>query len=141
MSTEPSTTSRDTGRFPRLRLRSAVGPLRDLPWELPLADWPADELHFKELPVGPSRHLVRFLVVDDRTYALNDLPLEVAGREFSVLRHLETLGLPAVKRLGIAEAPERDSAVLITGYLAHSLRYRRLLMRLPLGPGVDEPVG
>jgi hypothetical protein len=109
--------------------------LLDLPWELPLADWPADQLHFKELPVGPSRHLVRFLVLDDRTYALKELPLDVAGREFTVLRHLETLGLPAVKTLGISESPERDSAILITEYLAHSLQYRRLLMRLPLGPG------
>jgi len=135
MTAEPSTTAFDATRFPRLRLRSAVEGLLDLPWELPLADWPADQLHFKELPVGPSRHLVRFLVVDDRTYALKELPLEVAGREFAVLRHLETLGLPAVKTLGISEAPERDSAVLVTEYLAHSLQYRRLLMRLPLGPG------
>ncbi|MDQ6795505.1 MAG: DUF4032 domain-containing protein [Chloroflexota bacterium] len=135
MTAEPSTSTPDTTRFPRLRLRSAVGALLDLPWELPLADWPADQLHFKELPVGPSRHLVRFLVLDERTYALKELPLDVAGREFTVLRHLETLGLPAVKTLGISESPERDSAILITEYLAHSLQYRRLLMRLPLGPG------
>ena len=52
-----------------------------------------------------------------------------------MLRHLESVGLPAVKAVGIAEAPERDTAILITEYLAHSLQYRRLLMRLPLGPG------
>jgi tRNA A-37 threonylcarbamoyl transferase component Bud32 len=92
-------------------------------------------LHFKELPIGPSRHLVRFLVVDDRKYALKELPLDVGAREFDVLRHLESVGLPAVKALGIAEAPERDTAILITEYLVHSLQYRRLLMRLPLGPG------
>jgi hypothetical protein len=135
MTVQPSPSTRDATRFPRLRLRSSVGALLDLPWELPLADWPTDQLHFKELPVGPSRHLVRFLVLDDRTYALKELPLAVAGREFTVLRHLETLGLPAVKTLGISESPERDSAVLITEYLVHSLQYRRLLMRLPLGPG------
>jgi Domain of unknown function (DUF4032)/Lipopolysaccharide kinase (Kdo/WaaP) family len=85
--------------------------------------------------VGPSRHLVRFVVADERTYALKELPLDAGAREYTVLRHLENLGLPAVKALGIAETPERDSAVLITEYLAHSLQYRRLLMRLPLGPG------
>jgi tRNA A-37 threonylcarbamoyl transferase component Bud32 len=106
-----------------------------LPWELPLAEWRSDQLHFKELPIGPSRHLVRFLVVDDRKYALKELPRDVGAREFAVLRHLESVGLPAVKALGIAEAPERDTAILITEYLAHSLQYRRLLMRLPLGPG------
>jgi tRNA A-37 threonylcarbamoyl transferase component Bud32 len=78
---------------------------------------------------------VRFLVVDDRKYALKELPRHVGAREFDVLRHLESVGLPAVKALGIAEAPERDTAILITEYLVHSLQYRRLLMRLPLGPG------
>ena len=37
--------------------------------------------------------------------------------------------------MGLAEAPERDSGILVTEYLAHSLQYRRLLMRFPLGPG------
>jgi Domain of unknown function (DUF4032)/Lipopolysaccharide kinase (Kdo/WaaP) family len=109
--------------------------LLDLPWELPLEDWPSDELHFKDLPIGPSRHLVRFLVVDDRKYALKELPRDIGAREFGVLRHLESVGLPAVKALGIAEAPERDTAILITDYLVHSLQYRRLLMRLPMGRG------
>jgi hypothetical protein len=52
-----------------------------------------------------------------------------------VLRHLETAGLPAVLAVGLATAPERDSAILITEYLAYSIQYRRLLMRFPLGPG------
>ena len=121
--------------FPRLRLRDPSSPLLDLPWELPLADWPADALEFKELPIGPSRHLVRFLVADGETYALKELPLVPAGREFQVLRHLRRLELPAVRPVGIAEAPEHGVAILITQYLRHSLQYRRLLMRLPLGPG------
>ncbi len=70
-----------------------------------------------------------------RTYALKEEPLEVARREFSVLRHLEDLGLPAVKAVGIAESPERDTAILVTAYLDFSIQYRRLLMRFPLGPG------
>jgi tRNA A-37 threonylcarbamoyl transferase component Bud32 len=102
---------------------------------MPLAEWPSDSLHFKEMPVGPSRHLVRFLVTDGTKHALKELPLAAGRREFAVLRHLETLGLPAVRAVGISETPERDSAILITEYLAHSLQYRRLLMRLPAGPG------
>jgi hypothetical protein len=34
----------------------------------------------------------------------------------------------------LAAVPERDSAILITEYLAYSIQYRRLLMRFP-GPG------
>jgi hypothetical protein len=126
---------RSAAGFPHLRLREAGSPLLDLPWELPLADWSGDELHFKEMPVGPSRHLVRFLMTDGTKHALKELPLSAGRREFAVLRHLETLGLPSVRAVGLAEAPERDTAVLITQYLAHSLQYRRLMMRLPAGRG------
>lgn len=85
--------------------------------------------------MGPSRHLVRFLVANGRTYALKEEPLAVAASEFDVLRHLEDSGLPAVTAVGLAQAPERDSAILMTEYLAYSIQYRRLLMRFPLGPG------
>jgi hypothetical protein len=102
---------------------------------LPLGEWSAETLQFRDLPVGPSRHLVRFLVVDGLTFALKEEPLGVANAEFDVLRHLEVAGLPAVMAVGLATAPERDSAILITEYLAYSIQYRRLLMRFPLGPG------
>ena len=92
-------------------------------------------MRFRELPVGPSRHLVRFLTSGRRTYALKEEPLDVATTEFSVLRHLRTKGLPAVTPVGLAGAPERDTAILVTEYLEFSIQYRRLLMRFPLGPG------
>ena len=120
-------------RFPLLRLRRA-GPLLDLPWELSLESWPAS-LRFRVLPVGPSRHLVRFLVVEDDLFALKEEPIEVGRREYDVLTHLERVGLPAVTPIGIAEQPSSGSAILVTEYLAHSLQFRRLLSRFPLGPG------
>jgi len=119
--------------FPLLRLRRA-GRLLDLPWELPLDAWPAS-LQFRALPVGPSRHLVRFLVVDGDLIALKEEPIQVAQREYDVLTHLEQVGLPAVSPIGIAEQPATGAAILVTEYLAHSLQFRRLLSRFPLGPG------
>lgn len=119
--------------FPSLRLRRAEG-LLDLPWELPLADWP-DSLPFRAIDVGPSRHLVRFLVVEGALIALKEEPIGVARREYAVLGHLERVGLPAVLPFGIAEQTASDSAILATEYLAHSLQFRRLLARFPLGPG------
>ena len=120
--------------FPRLRLRDPAIDLVDLPWELPLAAWPGDRLAFRHVPVGPSRHLVRFLVSSGVLYALKELPLDVARREYEVLVHLEGLALPTVEPAGVAEAPARDSAILVTKFLPHSLQYRRLMMRLPAGP-------
>lgn len=123
----------ESSGFPLLRLRR-VGPLLDLPWELALADWPAS-LEFRVLPVGPSRHLVRFLVVDGALIALKEEPIDVAEREYAVLSHLERVGLPAVTPIGIAARPASGSAIVVTEYLAHSLQFRRLLARFPLGPG------
>jgi Domain of unknown function (DUF4032)/Lipopolysaccharide kinase (Kdo/WaaP) family len=120
------------GPFPRLRLRRDGG-LLDLPWELPLEDWPVT-LPFRQLPVGPSRHLVRFLVVDGLLLALKEEPDDVAEREYAVLSHLERVSLPAVEPVGIAAGPA-GTAVLVTAYLRHSLQFRRLLARFPLGPG------
>jgi hypothetical protein len=114
--------------FPRLRLRDEVASLLDLPWELPLNQWSTGHA-FRELPVGPSRHLVRFLVANGLVYALKELPQDVASTEFEVLRHLEEAGLPAVRALGLAARPERGDAILVTEYLRHSMQYRRLLMR------------
>ncbi|MDP9483711.1 MAG: DUF4032 domain-containing protein [Chloroflexota bacterium] len=102
-----------------------------MPWDEPLSDWSEDRAEFKELPVGPSRHLVRFVVDGGVLYALKEEPLQIARNEYEVLRRLEAAELPAVTPVGLAEAPERDEGILVTAYLAHSLQYRRLLMRLP----------
>jgi tRNA A-37 threonylcarbamoyl transferase component Bud32 len=101
---------------------------------MPLAEWP-ETLTFRQLPVGPSRHLVRFLVANDRTIALKEEPVHVATAEFDVLRRLEAAGLPAVTAIGLSAWPGRDEAILATEYLAFSIQYRRLLSRFPLGPG------
>jgi uncharacterized protein DUF4032/lipopolysaccharide kinase (Kdo/WaaP) family protein len=122
--------------FPRLRLRDPAIDLVELPWEQPLAGWPADQLDFRSVPIGPSRHLVRFLESNGTLYALKELPLGPARREYRVLLHLEGLHLPTVEASGVAEAPARDSAILVTRFLPHSLQYRRLMMRLPPSSGV-----
>ncbi|MCJ7710581.1 MAG: DUF4032 domain-containing protein, partial [Chloroflexi bacterium] len=115
--------------LPRLRLRDEVAALLDLPWEQPLARWDAGDHLFRDLPVGPSRHLVRFLVSGGIVYALKELPTGVAEREYQVLRHLEDVGLPAVRAVGLASRPESGDAILLTEFLRHSMQYRRLLMR------------
>lgn len=117
------------GPFPHLRLRDADGAMLDLPWELPLRAWRAE--HFRDLRVGPSRHLVRRLAAGVGGFVLKEEPLAAARREFAVLRQLERTGLRAVAAMGLAEAPQRDSAILVTDYLAHSLPYRSLMRRSP----------
>ncbi|MEW5992318.1 MAG: DUF4032 domain-containing protein [Chloroflexota bacterium] len=121
--------------FPRVRLRQPSPQLLELPWEQPLEAWAGDGLRFRELPVGPSRHLVRFLVDDVGMVALKEEPIEIAEAEYDALRHLEAEAMPAVRPLGIAIDPERGAAILMTRYLRNSLQYRLLLSRVPPGPG------
>ena len=106
-----------------------------LPWELPLEQWRADRAVMRSLPVGPSRHLVRFVVIDETVYALKEESIDTAHHEYGVLVRLETLALPSVRAIGIAEHVTDDTAILVTEYLQHSLQYRRLLMRVPLTAG------
>ncbi len=100
-----------------------------------MQEWGADRATLRDLPVGPSRHLVRFVVLDGTTYALKEQSVDGARQEYEVLLRLEALGLPSVRPIGISDRPSEDTAILVTEYLRHSLQYRRLLMRVPLTAG------
>jgi hypothetical protein len=114
-----------------IRLRRATPGLLNLPWLDPLADWPPEAAEFRELPVGPSRHTVRFVVADGVLYALKELPTRIARKEYQVLRDLEARQLPAVGVVGLVEQPSGGNAILVTEYLRNSWQYRRLFQRLP----------
>ena len=114
-----------------LRLRVPSPGLLGLPWDKPLGQWRDDEADLRELPVGPSRHLVRFVHTDGRLWALKELPERVAAREYGVLRELEARALPAVRAAGLVHQPDDGNALLVTRYLDSSWQFRRLLMRLP----------
>ncbi len=114
-----------------LRLRRPLPGLLRLPWDKPLEQWKPEEAALRELPVGPSRHLVRFVEADSRLWAVKELPERIAEREYAVLRELEVRDLPAVKAAGLVHQPESGNALLVTRYLDRSWQFRRLLMRLP----------
>jgi Domain of unknown function (DUF4032)/Lipopolysaccharide kinase (Kdo/WaaP) family len=103
--------------------------LLDLPWATPLADWPADRL--AALPRGISRHIVRFVRVSNRVLAIKEIKVDLARREYSMLRNLERMDLPCVEPFGVvsgrvtAEGEPLD-ACLITRHLQYSLPYRAL---------------
>jgi hypothetical protein len=118
-----------------MRFRGDVSALLGLPWETPLADWSADAARFVELPVGESRHTVRFIAGASELLALKELPVRPARREYEVMRELEDRDAPAVRPVGLVERPEHDAAVVITRYLARSLQLRRLFRRLPESAG------
>jgi hypothetical protein len=116
---------------PAIRLRVPSPGLLALPWLEPLRDWDATEVPFRDIPVGPSRHLVRFVETDGALWALKELPQRIAEKEYAVLRDLEARSLPAVRPAGLVMQPDEGNGILVTRYLDRSWQYRRLLMRIP----------
>ena len=106
--------------------------LLGLPWMERLGEWDATSVAIQDVPVGPSRHLVRFVEADGRLWALKEMPDGIARKEYEVLRELEDRGLSAVRAAGVVVQPFEDTAVLVTHYLESSWQYRRLLMRVPI---------
>src|SRR3954447_19569513 len=118
-------------KAPEFRLRAPTPGLLTLPWDRPLSQWNVPDVPLRDVAVGPSRHLVKFVEADDALWAVKDMPARVAGKEYDVLRRLEEMELPAVRPAGLVLQPEFDTAILVTRYLAGSWQYRRLFMRLP----------
>src|SRR6476620_5831266 len=118
-------------RAPDVRLRAPTAGLLALPWDRPLAQWNPPEVPLRDIAVGPSRHLVKFVEADVALWAVKDMPARIAAKEYVVLRRLEEMELPAVRPAGLVLQPEFDTAILVTRYLEGSWQYRRLFMRLP----------
>ncbi|HZS24585.1 MAG TPA: DUF4032 domain-containing protein [Gaiellaceae bacterium] len=119
----------------RLLARAEQGALLALPWGLPLEEWPAEQLVDAERGIG--RHVVRFVELGGRLFALKELPERLAAREYRLLTALEAEEVPAVEPIGVvdrrsvaggAELP----AILVTRYLEFSLPYRLILGRTTL---------
>src|SRR5690606_35166436 len=114
--------------------------LLDLPWDVPLEEWPAERL--AALPRGISRHVVRFVRLSGRVIAIKEIGETVAHREYELLRALNRLDVPSVEPVGVItgrRAPDGEplEAVLITQHLQLSLPYRALFSRV-LQPGTSE---
>lgn len=103
--------------------------LLDLPWELPLEEWPSDIL--AALPRGLSRHIVRFVNLSGRVIAVKEIGETVAHHEYEMLRDLSRIDAPSVLPTAVVTgrrdpAGEELNAVLVTEHLQFSLPYRAL---------------
>ncbi len=114
-----------------LRLRAGSTELFALPWLEPLGEWDAAVVEFRDIAVGLSRHLVRFVEADGRLWALKELPRRTALHEYTMLRELEQRSMTAVRAAGLVIQPFDDTAILVTHFLERSWQYRRLLLRVP----------
>ena len=103
--------------------------LLDLPWHLPLEDWPAETI--AALPKGLSRHIVRFAHLNNYVIAIKETLPELARREYDMLKSLNKLSVPSVEPFAVVSNRtdangEPLMAALITRHLKFSLPYRAM---------------
>jgi hypothetical protein len=103
--------------------------LLDLPWHLPLEDWPSENI--AALPKGLSRHTVRFAHLGDYVIAIKETLPELSLREYEMLKNLIKLDVPCVEPFAIIDGRESSDgeqlpSVLITRHLKFSLPYRAM---------------
>jgi hypothetical protein len=103
--------------------------LLDLPWHLPLEQWPAENI--AALPKGLSRHTVRFAHLSDHVIAIKETLPDLAIREYEMLKNLQKLDVPCVEPFAIIKNRKDEEgnelpAVLITRHLKFSLPYRAM---------------
>ncbi|QAY69166.1 DUF4032 domain-containing protein [Xylanimonas protaetiae] len=103
--------------------------LLDLPWRVPLEEWPAEVL--AALPRGISRHIVRFVRSGKRVLAVKETRAHYAFREYELLRRLGKLDVPCVVPVAVVTGRVDDDgepleAAIVTEHLAFSLPYRAI---------------
>ncbi|SHG81509.1 Lipopolysaccharide kinase (Kdo/WaaP) family protein [Jatrophihabitans endophyticus] len=103
--------------------------LLDLPFELPLAQWPRERLVF--VPRGISRHVVRFVELSGEVFAIKEATDRYVLREHRLLRSLAEASVPVVEAYGtvterVDHAGEELGALLVTRHLQFSQPYRAL---------------
>ncbi|MFT3944430.1 MAG: DUF4032 domain-containing protein [Ancrocorticia sp.] len=103
--------------------------LFDLPWNTSLDSWPRNII--AALPRGISRHVVRFVYLDEQIIAIKEISEHTAYREYQMLRTLGRLGAPAVVPVAVVTGRATNdgkdlNAALITSHLEYSLPYRAL---------------
>src|SRR2546426_11188417 len=82
-----------------ITLRPGNPGLLELDWARSIAEWTTAQL--VDLPRGISRHTVRFVAFDQGTYAIKELPLKAAQRDYETLRRLGDVNGPAVRATGL----------------------------------------
>src|ERR671936_1410773 len=82
-----------------ITLRPGHPGLLELDWPQSITTWTTERL--VDLPRGISRHEVRFVAFEQGSYAIKEMPLQAAQRDYETLRHLEEINGPAVRPVGL----------------------------------------
>ena len=115
-------------------LGEEIAALSDLPWDIPLEQWPEDPSLGAQR--GISRHIVRLVRAsespDSEIYAVKETVAEFAHREYEALRELSARGAPSVAQVAVVDGRsthdgEELPCAIVTRFLPYSLPYRVIL--------------
>lgn len=115
-------------------LGEEIATLANLPWEIPLEEWPEDPSLAAQR--GISRHIVRLVrstqEPDSEIYAVKETVPEFAHREYEALRELGLRGAPSVAQIAVVDGRSTRNGddlpcAIVTRFLPFSLPYRVLL--------------
>ena len=115
-------------------LGEEIATLANLPWEIPLEEWPEDPTLAAQR--GISRHIVRLVRStpdpDSEIYAVKETVPEFAHREYEALRELGLRGAPSVAQIAVVDGRSAHDGselpcAIVTRFLPFSLPYRVLL--------------
>lgn len=91
------------------------------------------------MPTGVHRHPVVFVCYPEGIYAIKELPVRIATKEYEVLVTLQERTNRAARPAGLIERTWLDphdepSAAIVTRYIENSFPYRRLVTGTGFGP-------
>ncbi len=79
--------------------------LEELPWHVPLEEWPAQGIQLLTIRRGESRHPVVFVELQGMRYAIKETTPRMAEREIRNLREIEHRGIPTLSATGTVTVP------------------------------------
>jgi len=126
---------------PNLQIRPGHPDFLDLPWDEPLDEWRSRRL--VSMPTGVHRHPVRFVAYDEGVYAIKELSLRLAHKEYRVLRWLDDRSHRVAEAVGLVvrswvDPHDEGAGGVITRYVDHSFPYRRLVSGSGFGARRDQ---
>src|SRR6266581_924830 len=79
--------------------------LKNLPWHIPLEEWPEHGVIPLTIRRGESRHPVIFVESEGVRYAIKETTPHMAEREIKNLHEIERRGIPALSPVGSIIVP------------------------------------
>jgi len=120
----------DRSMTPHLHVRQGNPSFLDLDWDRPISGW--EEPRLVEMPTGVHRHPIVFVSYEEGVYAIKELPVRYAQREFDALHALSKRTVNSARPAGLVKREWLDphseaSGAVITRYVTHAFPYRELV--------------